>query len=504
MTASKTVCTRIAPSPTGDPHIGTAYTALFNYVFAKKHGGRFILRIEDTDQSRSTTSSEQAIFEALRWIGIPWDEGPDIGGPCGPYRQSERTDIYRQHVSQLVESGHAYPCFCTQERLQELRRQQIAAKADSRYDGHCQQFSGSEAQVRIDSGEPHVIRLRVPAEGCCVMPERLRGEVVIDWQTVDHQVLQKTDGFPTYHLANVVDDHLMGVTHVIRGEEWISSLPKHYYLYEAFGWEPPEFIHMPLLRNPDKSKLSKRKNPTSIFYYRAAGILPQALRNYLGLMAYTLPSGEEMFTLPEMVESFEIDRISLGGPVFDQVKLKWLTGRYLREQLTPAQILETLQEWKLNDETWLRIIPLAQKRLEALTDLVPLAGFLFADRLEYNTAELVPKQLEPERVVQLLQKALWELGALKVWEPEALKELFNRMSELEELKLKQLLPVFFVAVCGRAVSLPLFDSMQLLGLDLVRRRLQYALEALAEAGYTLKGKMLKALEQEYQQQYHSR
>ncbi len=504
MTESKPVCTRIAPSPTGDPHIGTAYTALFNYAFARRHGGRFILRIEDTDQTRSTSASEQAIFDALRWVGIPWDEGPDVGGPHGPYRQSERTEIYREHVQQLVETGHAYPCFCTPERLQELRREQMAAKQDPRYDGHCLQLSREEAQARIDAGKPYVIRLKIPAEGSCVMPERLRGEVTIDWQTVDHQVLQKTDGFPTYHLANVVDDHLMGVTHVIRGEEWISSLPKHFYLYEAFGWEPPEFVHMPLLRNPDKSKLSKRKNPTSIFYYRDSGILPQALRNYLGLMAYTLPSGEEMFTLEEMAASFEVDRISMGGPVFDQTKLKWLNGRYLREQLTPEQILVQLREWKLNDATWLRIIPLAQKRLEALSDLLPLSAFLFADRLEYDPLSLVPKQLEPQRAVELLQKALWELSALRQWDVETLKELFNRMSELEELKLKQLLPLFFVAICGRPVSLPLFDSMHLLGLDLVRRRLQYALEALDGEGYELKGKKLKALEKDYQSQYGSR
>ena len=504
MTPNKQVCTRIAPSPTGDPHIGTAYTALFNYVFAKHHGGRFILRIEDTDQTRSTAASEKAIFDALKWVGIPWDEGPDIGGPCGPYRQSERTDIYRQHIRQLVESGHAYPCFCTAERLTELRQQQMAAKDDPRYDGHCLHVTPEEAQQRIDAGEPHVIRLKVPAEGRCVMPERLRGEVIIEWKMVDHQVLQKTDGFPTYHLANVVDDHLMGVTHVIRGEEWISSLPKHFYLYEAFGWEPPEFIHMPLLRNPDKSKLSKRKNPTSISYYRESGILPQAVRNYLGMMAYTLPSGEEMFTMEEMAASFSIDRISMGGPVFDQTKLRWLNGRYLREQMTSEQVLEELKKWKLNDAIWLKIIPLAQKRLEALSDLMPLAGFLFADRLEYSPLDLVPKKLEAEQVVPLLRKALWALNDLRQWDVQSLKDIFERMSEQEELKLKQLLPVFFVAVCGKPVSLPLFDSMELLGKDMVQRRLQYALEALATAGYELKGKPLKALEKEYRLQQSSR
>ncbi len=255
-----TVRTRVAPSPTGAPHIGTAFMALFNYAFAKRHGGRFILRVEDTDQARSTAESEQAILDSLRWLGIPWDEGPDCGGPHAPYRQSERTPIYLEHSRRLLDAGAVYPCFCTAERLAELRRSQAGAD-NAGYDGLCAGLAPSDAARRMAAGEPHVIRLRVPADGECVMRDRLRGEIRIPWVKVDHQVLLKSDGYPTYHLANVVDDHLMAISHVIRGEEWLSSLPKHLLLYRAFGWTPPEFIHLPLLRNPDKSSFPSAAIP---------------------------------------------------------------------------------------------------------------------------------------------------------------------------------------------------------------------------------------------------
>lgn len=495
------VCTRIAPSPTGDPHIGTVYMALFNLAFARHHGGRFLLRIEDTDQARSTTASEQAIFDALRWAGITWDEGPDKQGPHGPYRQSERLDIYREHVSRLVAAGKAYPCFCSAERLSNVRQEQMARKEDPKYDGRCAALDAAEAARRVAAGEAHVVRLRVPGDGDCAVPERLRGEIRIGWNTVDHQVLQKTDGFPTYHLANVVDDHLMGVTHVIRGEEWISSLPKHVLLYQAFGWDLPEFIHMPLLRNPDKSKLSKRKNPTSVSYYRDAGYLPEAVLNYLGMMGYTMPDGRELFSVDDFVERFDIDRVSLGGPVFDVDKLGWLNGRYLREHLDAGQLLERLKAWKLNDETLLRILPLTQKRLGTLADLLPMISFLFMDRLELKLNELIPKHLDGEKVARLLRIALWELEQLRDYSVEGLRSCFENMAELEEMKLRDLLAPFFVAICGARVALPLFDSCSILGPDLCRRRLQYALQDLDQAGTPLGGKKLKSLEKDYRARY---
>ena len=256
-----TVRTRIAPSPTGDPHVGTAYVALFNMAFAKSQGGQFLLRIEDTDQVRSTRESEKSILDALRWLGLDWDEGPDNGGDKGPYRQSERSAIYTKYAEQLVESGHAFRCFCSSERLEELRRTQMEEKLALGYDGHCLHLSADEVAKRAAQGEAHVVRMQVPREGQCTFNDMLRGEISIDWAQIDLQVLLKADGMPTYHLANVVDDHLMEISHVIRGEEWINSAPKHILLYQYFGWEAPIFCHLPLLRNVDKSKLSKRKTP---------------------------------------------------------------------------------------------------------------------------------------------------------------------------------------------------------------------------------------------------
>jgi glutamyl-tRNA synthetase len=498
-----TVRTRVAPSPTGAPHIGTAYIALFNYAFAKHHGGSFVLRIEDTDQSRSTPESEQAIFDALRWVGIPWDEGPDVGGAHGPYRQSERFEIYRAHAATLVERGAAYPCFCTAQRLTELRTAQEAAKENIGYDGLCAGLAPAEVAARIAAGESHVIRLKVPDEGECVFTDRLRGEVRIPWQTVDDQVLVKSDGFPTYHLANVVDDHLMEITHVIRGEEWISSAPKHMMLYQAFGWTPPELVHMPLLRNPDKSKLSKRKNPTSILYYQRAGFLPEAVINFLGLMAYSPADGEETFTLQKMTEMFDIDRVSPGGPIFDLQKLTAFNGRYIRE-LSPPALLARLKEWMLNDEQWTDIVGMAQPRLNQLSDLVPMSSYLFADRIELTADDLTGCVPEPTRAAELLRLVQWEIEKTGPWDEDVIRAVFERVAELEELPLKKLLALFFVAISGRKVSLPIFQSMVVLGRDLSLRRLHYALDILAGAEVGLKGKKLKKFTKDYEYRYGKR
>ena len=461
-----------------------------------------MLRIEDTDQARSTPESEQAIFEALSWVGLAWDEGPDVGGPHGPYRQSERLDVYRAHALELVDKGAAYPCFCSSERLSELRAAQTAAKTEVGYDGLCAGISGDTARRRMDAGESYVIRMRVPTEGDCVVMDRLRGEIRIPWAQVDQQVLLKSDGFPTYHLAVVVDDHLMEITHVIRGEEWISSTPKHVLLYRHFGWDLPEFVHLPLLRNPDKSKLSKRKNPTSILYYRDAGFLPEALLNFLGLMAYSMPDGSEAFTLQQFVESFEVDRVSLGGPVFDFARLRSFNARYLRE-MSAGELVQRLQDWMLNDDAWRRIVPLAQPRLEQLTDLVPMAAYLFADRVEYQAETLIPKGVEGDRVAELLKIAQWELEKPGPWEEEGLKAVFERICENEVLKLKELMLPFFVVLSGSPVSLPAFSSMAILGRDMVIRRLQYAQEILTAAGAGLSNKRLKKLDSHYQRAYGS-
>ncbi|MDA7756617.1 glutamate--tRNA ligase [Opitutales bacterium] len=498
-----TVRTRIAPSPTGAPHVGTAYMALFNLAFARKHGGQMVLRIEDTDQSRSTSESEEAILSSLKWLGLSWDEGPDCGGKFGPYRQSERLELYKDAIQVLVDNGYAYPCFCSAERLNEVRKKQIENKQTPRYDGHCLNLNKEEIEQKMQEGLPFVYRLKVPTDGTCVFKDELRGEVSIDWNQVDHQIIQKSDGFPTYHLANIVDDHHMGITHVIRGEEWINSTPKHMLLYEGMGWDAPIFAHLPLLRNPDKSKLSKRKNPTSIDYYKDAGYLPEAVVNYLGMMGYTLPDQKEIFNLEELSESFEIKRMSLGGPIFDLAKLKWLNGRYLREQLKPEDVLHRLMEWKANPEFLGKILPLALKRLETLSDFFPLAQFLLTDTPDYSTEELVGK-LEAANVAKILKIAEWEMEKLPQWNRDQLSNLFQQIAEVEDLKLKQVLPPFFVAISGNSVSLPLFDSLALLGPDLTRTRLRSALEKLSSAGSGLSKKGLKKLEKEYVQKYGNR
>ncbi|KAA0696439.1 glutamate--tRNA ligase [Halopseudomonas laoshanensis] len=472
-----TVRTRIAPSPTGDPHVGTAYVALFNQCFARQHGGQFILRIEDTDQVRSTAESEQQILDSLRWLGLEWDEGPDVGGPHGPYRQSERSAIYYEHSEQLISKGHAFRCFCSSERLDILRAEQTANKQTPGYDGHCLSLSEQEITERVAAGESHVVRMKVPETGICQVQDMLRGEIDIPWEQVDMQVLMKADGLPTYHLANVVDDHLMGITHVLRGEEWINSAPKHMLLYQYFGWDMPQLCHMPLLRNPDKSKLSKRKNPTSITFYERMGYLPQGVINYLGRMGWSMPDEREKFSLDEMVAHFDIQRVSLGGPIFDVEKLAWLNGQWIRE-LSVDQFAAAVQTWALNAEYLKPMIPLVQSRVETFSELVPLAGFFMTGQVNPDVSLFEHKKLSPDQVRQALQLLLWKLEATRQWDKDSITASIQQIAELLELKLRDLMPLLFAAITGQASSVSVLDAMAHLGPDLTRFRLRQALELL--------------------------
>jgi glutamyl-tRNA synthetase len=471
------VRTRIAPSPTGDPHVGTAYQALFDYVWAKKNGGSFVLRIEDTDRARSTQQSEQAIFDSLKWLGLQWDEGPDVGGPYGPYRQSERQAIYRGHVDKLLEDGSAYRCFCTKERLDAMRDARRSG-AGSGYDRRCRDIPADESRRRAEAGEEHVVRLKVPLEGESSFTDVLRGEVRKPWSTVDDQILMKSDGYPTYHLAVVVDDHLMRISHIIRGEEWINSVPKHMLLFEYFGWEPPVFCHLPLLRNADHSKLSKRKNPTSITYYRRAGFLPQALLNYLGMMGWCMPGGAEKFTLDEMKREFALPDVTLGGPVFDLAKLRWLNARYIREDYTPESLLPVMEEWGLGHDCLAKVLQVAHSRLETLADWGFLTAFFFADSVPVKAEDLDVKGLSPSQVQELFQFAAWEIERMGQAGKQALEAMFRNMSEKLGIKLRDLTRPFYVAVSGSKTSTPLFDSMEVLGSDMVRMRMRKAQDVL--------------------------
>jgi glutamyl-tRNA synthetase len=471
------VRTRIAPSPTGDPHVGTAYVALVNYCFARKHGGEFVLRIEDTDQARSTAESERAILDALHWCGLSWDEGPDVGGPHGPYRQSERSSIYREYADKLLAGGHAFKCFCTPQRLEEMRVAQRASAQPSRYDGLCLSYTPEEVARREAAGEPYVIRMRVPDEGVIVVDDLRRGPIEFDYKSVDMQVLIKSDDLPTYHLANVVDDHLMEITHVIRGEEWVSSAPKHLLLYSYFGWEPPKFVHLPLLRNPDKSKLSKRRNPTGILFYERMGYLPEALINFLGLLANATREGEdELMDLTALVKRFELEHIPVGGPVFDVAKLDWLNGRYIRERLDAASFVRRVEDWAVSPERLTKIAQLAAPRIERLSDLAPLLAFLFSGRLALRTEDFKNAKLDALEMREAFTLALREFDALPAWNVFGIEDVLKRIAQTLGKKGRDLARPFYVAITGSTTSIPLYDSMELLGRDIVRERLRGALE----------------------------
>lgn len=478
---TKPVRVRIGPSPTGEPHVGTAYVALFNTALAKKNGGKFILRIEDTDQERSRPEWEREIIAGLRWLGLDWDEGPDKGGPYGPYRQSERSAIYQEHAQILLDRGTAYRCFCTRERLDQVREQQRAAKQNPGYDRHCRELDPAIVQQQLDAKTPYVIRLKMPIEGQTIVPDRLRGDVSFDNTQVDDQVLLKSDGFPTYHLANVVDDHLMEITHVIRAEEWINSTPKHVVLYQAFGWEPPEFYHLPLLRNADKSKISKRKNPVSILDYKQRGFLPEAVLNYLAMLGWNMPEGKEMFSVQEFIDNFSWDRVSLGGPTFDIEKLSWLNGKYYREKLTDGELTQLIRDTLFREEYLAKIVPLIRERIDTLEGFVPATSFFFAGDVPLDPSELKPKKRTYKEVAEIFEILAAEIDKQYDFSPAALETFLRELAEKNGWHTRDFFMAVRVAVTGRAATPPLFDTMSVLGRALVRRRIRGGIDAAKRA-----------------------
>jgi glutamyl-tRNA synthetase len=473
MTASG-VRVRIAPSPTGEPHVGTAYIALFNYLFALKHGGEFILRIEDTDATRSTPEFEQKVLDALKWTGLKWSEGPDVGGPYGPYRQSDRKHIYGEYVEKIVAAGHGFRCFCTPERLEEMRAGQRAAGKQPKYDGRCLNLSAEEVTTRMAAGEATVVRMKIPTEGACKFHDGVYGDVEIPWDSVDMQVLLKADGMPTYHMANVVDDHLMKITHVARGEEWLASVPKHILIYQYLGLEPPVFMHLSLMRNADKSKLSKRKNPTSISYYSALGYLPEALMNFLGLFFIQIAEGEEMMTMDELAQKFDPDNLSKAGAIFDVQKLDWLNGRWLREKLSPDEFIARVFEWANENARLTEGLKLAQSRIGKLGELPPLTGFLLASDVGLTPASFAGIKAPPAETLEVLEVVQTDLEKILEWNVETIEAELRAIAERTGRKLKVITAPLFVAMSGSSRSLPLFDSMALLGRSVVRQRLKVA------------------------------
>ncbi len=466
---------RIAPSPTGDPHVGTAYIGLLNHIFARQRGGKFVLRIEDTDRARFVATSEQMIFDALHWLGLTWDEGPDCGGPFGPYRQSERTEIYREHAEILLANGSAYRAFETPEELEAERKAQMAAKQPPRYNGRSRHLSPAEIEAELATGKPYTIRMRVPTEGSTTFRDELRGDITFDHTNVDDQVLMKSDGFPTYHLANVVDDHLMRITDVIRAEEWISSTPKHVLLYQAFGWDRPRFWHMPLLRNADKSKISKRKNPVSLVYYREAGFLPEAIINFLGLMGGGMPATEgkssDIFTLATMRENFSFAKISLGGPVFDLTKLKWLNSEYLRA-LPPEDFYKAVRTTVFGDDYIRQISSIMQTRIDTLGQFGDLTGFFFADNVMPPQEVFLPKKRSLEDTLAFAADMLPVLESTD-WTTTALDPALKTFGEQKGWSVKETFMLLRAILTGSVASPPLLESLVIFGkarsVDRVRR-----------------------------------
>lgn len=469
---STPVRTRIAPSPTGIAHVGTLYMALFNYAFAKQQGGQFIVRIEDTDRQRFVEGAEEVIFEALAWAGIPVDETVPMQEPYGPYRQSERLPIYKEYAEQLIAEGKAYYCFATAQELKEMREAQQKQGLPPKYDGRYREYPLEKARERIAAGESYVVRMRVP-EGETTWNDLIRGDITINHEQIDDQVIMKSDGFPTYHLAVVVDDHLMKISHVIRGEEWISSTPKHILLYQMLGWEVPTFAHMPLLRNTDKSKLSKRKNDVSIVSYKERGYLPEALLNFLMLMGWSHPEKKEIISLGDFLQSFTMDRMQTTGPIFDVEKLNWMNGKYIREEISLAELKKRLVPYLPSDfphERLDAILPLVLERLVTLCDIEELTSFFYRD-ITVDENDLY-KKATPELVTEQLKLTAQALEGITEWNVPAIETAVRSLQEAHEWKKSQYFMMVRVALTGKKATPPLFETMEVLGKEKTVSRLE--------------------------------
>jgi len=457
--------TRIAPSPTGaDVHVGSVATALMNYAWAKKNNGQFIIRIEDTDRTRIVEGGEVQMLKTLKRIGLVADESPEVGGPYAPYRQSERLDIYKKYAEELVAKGKAYYCICTPERLTKMRNEQQAKKQIPKYDRLCLANQNEIIQQIKDKKISHVIRLLIP-EGQIKFNDAVRGEIIIDTQNIDDQVILKSDGFPTYHLGVVIDDYLMKITHVIRGEEWLPSTPKHIILYRAFGWEPPVFAHISLLRNPDKSKLSKRKNPVWTSYYLDQGIFQETLLNYLALMGWSHPEGKDIFSLEEYIKVFDIKDIQTSAPVFDPVKLEWMNGMYIREMKNEElkmKIFKFIDE-KYPEKLIERTIPLIKERIKKLSDYLPMCEF-FLKAPEIYEVDISGKK-------EFFQQVHVDLEKLIDWRADLIGEALVNLAKKLEIKNSIFFADMRMVITGKKISPPLNESMEILGKDECLKRL---------------------------------
>lgn len=483
---------RFAPSPTGRTHLGSGRTALYNYLIARQTGGQFILRIEDTDQKRYVPGAEEELMNSLRWLGLNWDEGPDIGGPHGPYRQSQRKEIYQEHARRLVETGHAYYCFCTPERLERVRQEQIKAKINAHYDGTCRRIDADEAARRVAAGERHVIRFKMPHEGSITVHDYLRGDITVENRALDDYVLVKSDGLALYHLAAMVDDHLMEISHVIRGVEWLPTFPLHAHIIRAFGWELPAFVHLSIFLKPSgKGKMSKReaaqamKDGYSIFIgdLQDLGYLPEAVVNWVALMGWSFDDRTEFFTLADLIEKFSLDRLNPSPAAINFSKLDHFNGLHIR-RLTPDELAVRIKPfleragYQVDLELLTRIAPIIQERLVTLDDAVDMAGFFFRDTFGCQPADLVGKNMTPAESARALQRVYELIAGLDDVKLETVEPRTRLLADEMGLSAGQLFGIIRVAVTGQKVSPPLFQSAEIIGKPLILERLKDAIETL--------------------------
>jgi glutamyl-tRNA synthetase len=473
---------RIAPSPTGDPHVGTAYVTLFNAALARQRGGQLVLRIEDTDRGRYVANSEQQIFDTLHWLGLDWDEGPDKGGPYAPYRQSERLPTYKEVAERLVQQGDAYYCWCSAERLEKMRAEQMARKVPPGYDRLCLDKTRDERAQLFGFEEPPVIRMRVPDHDVpLTFNDLIRGPT--NAPMPDDQVLLKKDGYPTYHLANVVDDHEMGITHVLRAEEWVSSMPKQLLLYRFLSWLPPQYAHLPLLRNKDRSKISKRKNPAArLLWFREEGFLPEALLNFLALQGWSMPDGREIFTFDDVVANFDVERFSPVGPIFDVDKLDWMNGEYIKA-FSPSEFLERARPYLPPGDDQLpalRVLaPELQTRVRRLKEVCEQVEFLYVGKLELDR-DMLAKQgaADSPTALDALIAAEAALSSLNSFSVDAVKGALERVQADRGWKPKPFFMPIRVAISGKSQTPPLFPMLAALAKERSLARLRDAIELL--------------------------
>jgi len=482
---------RYAPSPTGLQHIGGIRTALYNYFFAKSMGGKFILRIEDTDRERYTDASLEDLYETLSWLGVKWDEGPVVGGPCGPYVQSERLEIYQKYAKKLVEDGKAYYCYCSEERLERLREEQTSKKSQYQgYDRHCANLTDAERAELEAQGIKPVIRLRVPTEGKTTFHDILMGDITRKNRDVSPDpVLLKSDGYPTYHLANVIDDHLMGITHIMRAQEWIPSGPLHILLYEAFGWTPPLYCHLPMVMGKDGQKLSKRHGDTAVRDFRAKGYLPEAIINYVSLVGWALDGSTEFFSREDLEKCFKLENIHKNPAVFDYKKLDWFNGQYIRQK-GDGEILSLIKPYLVSagyvhedltaEESGKlkKLIPPLKERMRVLSDAVPLSSFLFEDKPVLDKAQYIAKGVDEAEAKKLFGNGSEIiLSAVKAGKPfSEAEDGVRKLAEDEGVKVNAIFLPVRVAITASTVSLPLHDSISLLGIDETEKRINRALK----------------------------